>query len=225
MLGKPGRLAAIAILILAISLIAALAKHKPPEPSGVFAVTAADRTREANEQARHDARLAWQKAHSKEYEAQRALVRKKAAQAQARQRRLDIESTNRALMAQQNGNAPAQDPCETAYHYEIGASAAFKADEYRTAYNRANSGLRAANECNDRENAMIRKAFLLSIRGLAEHNLPDGDSRTDLNQANQLLEECETTPALYGTATAAGCETQQQNNIQAQTQWDIDSYE
>jgi hypothetical protein len=59
------------------------------------------------------------------------------------------------------------------------------------------------------------------MKGLAEHHLSQGDSRTDLNQANTLLVECQTQPDLYGTKTGASCETQEQYNISAQTNWDM----
>lgn len=97
-------------------------------------------------------------------------------------------------------------------------------DAYQSAYKNANSGLTYAENCDDETDQLVDKAYLLTIRGFAEHDLTVGDSRTDLNQANTLLVECQTKPGLYGTKQGAECETQEQNNIRAQTNWDLDSY-
>ena len=112
------------------------------------------------------------------------------------------------------------DYCGITYKDEIAAGKAYKASEYRTAKTIADKGLAAASSCMNDDAVMVRKGYLLSIRAFAEHNLPDGDARTDFNQANQLLVECQT--RLYGTKTAAECESQEQNNIHAQTTWDVD---
>jgi hypothetical protein len=91
----------------------------------------------------------------------------------------------------------------------------------RAAYNAAVAGL-AANEKCDNENAnLINKGYLLSMKAYAEHGLGNNEWHTDFNQANALLVQCQTTPGLYGTRTGAECETQEKNNISAETNWDI----
>jgi hypothetical protein len=88
------------------------------------------------------------------------------------------------------------------------------ADSYRAPYDASISGLANLDNCESAdEGTYIRfNGFLFSIKGLAEHNLPDGDSQTDLNQANALLVKCQTMPGLYGTHNGASCESQEQTN-------------
>jgi hypothetical protein len=101
------------------------------------------------------------------------------------------------------------------------AASAINSNEYQRTYDLATKGLAIVDQCTNDDDVLLNKAYLLSFKGLAEHSLPEGDSRTDLNQANQLLVECQTNPDFYGTHTAAQCKTQEQYNIQAQTNWDI----
>lgn len=96
---------------------------------------------------------------------------------------------------------------------------------YRRAYDAAVSGLTANEKCADDTDRLINEGYLLSMKGMAEHHLAIGDWRTDFNQANQLLVECQTKPGLYGTHVAASCETQEHYNISAETNWDIESRE
>jgi hypothetical protein len=111
------------------------------------------------------------------------------------------------------------DYCSEANSYEGKAFDYFNnGRHYRAAYNAAVSGLAASEQCNDSMRNM-HNGFLLSVKGMAEHYLPDGDSQTDLNQANALLVKCQTTPGLYGTHDAAFCETQEQANISWQVEW------
>jgi hypothetical protein len=85
-------------------------------------------------------------------------------------------------------------------------------------------GLRANERCSNDTDQLINKGYLLSFKTMSEHALGAGDWRTDFNQANQLLVECQTRPGLYGTKAAAQCETQEGYNIHASTQWEMDSY-
>lgn len=118
-------------------------------------------------------------------------------------------------------SAAAVNYCDRADTYERQAVADDTAGERRSAYNNAVSGLKANDQCTDESEHLVNEGYLLSLKGLAEHYLSEGDSRTDLNQANMLLVQCQTKPGLYGTSEGAGCETQEQNNIHAQTTWDI----
>jgi hypothetical protein len=112
-----------------------------------------------------------------------------------------------------------RDYCGDANAYEDKAFDYFNNGRHsRSAYNAAVSGLAASAECDDSMRNM-HNGFLLSVKGMAEHYLPEGDSQTDLNQANALLVKCQTTPGLYGTHDAAFCETQEQNNISWQIAW------
>jgi len=101
--------------------------------------------------------------------------------------------------------------------------AAAKSSTYRVAYRAAVAGLAANEKCTDDNEHLINQGYLLSMKALAEHGLGDEEWRTDFNQANQLLVECQTKPGLYGTRPAAECETQEKYNISAETNWDIES--
>jgi ribosomal protein L40E len=113
------------------------------------------------------------------------------------------------------------DPCDSAHQLESQAASAINSGENQRAYDLSVEGIAANDNCSSEDASLVNSGYLLSMKGLAEHYLPQGDSRTDLNQANQLLVECQTNPDLYGTATGASCETQEQNNISAQTNWDM----
>lgn len=102
---------------------------------------------------------------------------------------------------------------------------ASSSSSHRTAYAAAVNGLAANEKCTDEDEHLIREGYLLSMKAFAEHYLSAGDSRTDFNQANVLLVECQTRPGLYGTRAGAGCETQEQYNIRAQTNWEMESNE
>jgi hypothetical protein len=117
------------------------------------------------------------------------------------------------------------DACDIASSREHSAVAHLDNDQYQAAYDDAVSGLNHNDNCSYDDAEMVNKGYLLSIKALAEHHLSSGDSQTDLNQANQLLVECQTQPGLYGTSTAASCETQEQNNISQQTNWEMQSYQ
>jgi hypothetical protein len=109
------------------------------------------------------------------------------------------------------------DSCASANTYERQASSDLSGSDYRGAYHNAVSGLAKDDDCTNDTDQLVNKAYLLSMKGMAEQHLSEGDSRTDLNQADMLLEECQTKPALYGTSEGASCETQQRYNIRAET--------
>lgn len=96
-----------------------------------------------------------------------------------------------------------------------------KASDHRGAYNAAQAGLKANESCEDGDNHLLNEAYLLSDRAFSEHYLAEGDWRTDFNQSNALLVECQTRPGLYGTHTGASCETQEGYNIRQTTNWEM----
>lgn len=98
----------------------------------------------------------------------------------------------------------------------------FKGSAYRSAFDNAEKGLAANDRCDDDDQKQLNEGFLLSIKGMSEHYLSSGDSRTDLNQAETVLEQCQTNPRFYGTHTGAECETQQENDISATTNWEVE---
>jgi hypothetical protein len=108
------------------------------------------------------------------------------------------------------------DTCDAANKYENQSAADLNAHDYSGAYHNAVSGLAKNDSCGDDSQHTVNEGYLLSIKGLAEQHLSVGDSRTDLNQAGMVLQQCVTKPGLYGTSTGAGCETQQQNDIRAE---------
>ena len=101
----------------------------------------------------------------------------------------------------------------------------YNASAYKAAYADAVKGLAVNKNCESDRIATFNKGFLLSVKGVAEHYLPQGDARTDLNQAEMLLEQCQTTPGIYGTHLGAECETQEENDIKATTNWEMEQYE
>jgi hypothetical protein len=90
------------------------------------------------------------------------------------------------------------------------------------AYDAAVSGLHYTDLCDVPIVKMVDGGYLLSTKALTEHDLGSGDWRTDYNQANALLVECQTTPGIYGTHGGAQCETQEHNNIAWETHWDME---
>lgn len=117
-------------------------------------------------------------------------------------------------------DTPVVDFCTEAMALETRSIVAMKAGRWAAGYTLVQKGLIAERSCGSPTRSMIGKGYLLSMRAFAEHRLPYGDSQTDLNQAEQLLEECQTTPGIYGTHRAAECESQEQDDIRAQTNWE-----
>lgn len=111
--------------------------------------------------------------------------------------------------------------CTDAGKAERAAAAAGISDRAQLQY--AMAGLAANEKCEDETEHLLNEAYLLSMKAMAEHAV-GGDWRSDFNQANALLVQCQTTPGLYGTKTGAHCETQEGYNIRAATQWEMDSY-
>jgi hypothetical protein len=99
--------------------------------------------------------------------------------------------------------------------------AAASSTSKRRSYAAAVAGLAANERCSDAESRLVNQGYLLSMKAFAEHDLGTGDWRTDMNQANALLVSCQTEPDLYGTKIGASCETQEQYNIRATTNWEI----
>lgn len=150
------------------------------------------------------------RAQRKAAEARKQSLRDAAA---AEQRRHDNEAA--AYSAE---HSPSTENCSKADSIENQAAAASGSQQI---YDLAVHGLAVNDYCSDDTDKLINKGYLLSFKGTAEHNLASGDSKTDLNEANQLLVECQTAPGVYGTHAAASCETQEENNIHAQTNWDM----
>ena len=176
----------------------------------------------AQARAAHDQRLAWQRAHPREYAAQLAHQRESATRVAAAQRAED----ERARKNQQEANARAKlpenkDPCTYANGRIKQGWSDFDGAAYQSAFDDAVKGLAANERCDQSDEQTLNEGFLLSVKGLSEHYLSSGDSRTDLHQAETQLEECQTNPHYYGTHTGAVCETQQENDIKSTTNWDV----
>jgi hypothetical protein len=132
-------------------------------------------------------------------------------------------STQHRQASQPAHIAATHDYCNEALTHENESSKQLHLSS-RAAYNAAVAGLADNENCADDKWHLVNEGYLLSMKGLSEHFLKDGDSQTDLNQANALLVQCQTTPGLYGTHTGAACETQEMNNIKATTNWDMEAY-
>lgn len=115
----------------------------------------------------------------------------------------------------------AHDYCADATSDSNKAVAHEKAGDHSASYAAAVAGLAANERCDDDDEHIVNEGYLLSDKAFAEHYLPQGDWRTDFNQANALLVECQTRPALYGTHEGAGCETQENYNIRQTTDWEM----
>jgi hypothetical protein len=138
--------------------------------------------------------------------------------ARAAQHARDLAAAARARREEADRN---HDYCADADKAE---RAAADAPVGRRQYQIVIAGLAANERCSDDTNQLINKGYMLSFKAMSEHAIGAGDWRTDFNQANQLLVECQTKPGLYGTKVAAQCETQEGYNIRASTQWEMDSY-
>ncbi|GAC1401627.1 MAG: hypothetical protein NVSMB64_00040 [Candidatus Velthaea sp.] len=111
--------------------------------------------------------------------------------------------------------------CDTANELELKAAGYENADNMQATYDTSVSGLHSAELCDNTTEALLEKGYLLSFKAYAEHGLGNSEWRTDYNQANALLVQCQTTPGLYGTHAGAQCETQETNNIKQTTNWDV----
>jgi hypothetical protein len=62
-------------------------------------------------------------------------------------------------------------------------------------------------------------ATALLMKSIAEHQLSEGDSMTDMNQAVANLVQCQTAPSFYGTEYGAACETLEDYALKIKTNW------
>lgn len=114
--------------------------------------------------------------------------------------------------------------CSTADTRERQAADYLDNHQYQRTYDTVVSGLHYVSLCSSDDDNLVNKGYLLSFKAYAEHYLSSGDSKTDMNEANQLLVECQTHPGFYGTHIGAQCETQENNNIRTTTNWEMESY-
>ncbi len=120
-------------------------------------------------------------------------------------------------------SAPTSGDCESSIEHTNQAFKDFEAGDYSGGYKNANSAVHLADACSDADMPSA-KGFALSARAFNEHHLSVGDSTTDMNQATQLLADCQTQPAYYGTHQGALCETQEENDISTKMNWDMQAY-
>jgi hypothetical protein len=114
--------------------------------------------------------------------------------------------------------------CTAADQRERQAADYLNNHEYQKTYDTVVSGLHYVSICDNDDDNLENKAYLLSFKAFAEHYLSSGDSKTDMNEANALLVECQTHPGFYATHVGAQCETQENNNIQTETNWEMENY-
>ena len=129
--------------------------------------------------------------------------------------------------SQSNDSTPAaatNTDCNDAVSHTNQAFLDFNSGDYSGGYENATIAVHLADSCTD-ASMPATKGFALSARAFNEHHLIVGDATTDLNQAEQLLSECQTQPGYYGTHDGAACETKEQNNISTKTNWDMQRYE
>lgn len=194
-----------------------------------------DAMRMANEDRRkrlayavHLKRASYDAAHPEE------VARRKAAAAEAlrvaevakeaareRQREADRIAAVAAHEQQARQNRESH-PCDTADSLESESVGDINGGRMQAAYDAAVSGLHYNELCDNSVSQTVNGGYLLSFKARTEHDLGSGDWRTDYNQANALLVQCQTTPGLYGTHAGAQCETQEHNNISWETHWDIE---
>ena len=136
-----------------------------------------------------------------------------------------LKSPSNSSSSDSTSNTPSQsaqtnNDCQSAIDHSNQAMKDSDAGDYNGGYKNANTAVNLADSCPEPE-MYEAKGFALSARAFNEHHLSVGDAATDLNQANQLLEECTTAPSFYGTHTGANCETQMHNNISTSTNWEM----
>jgi len=121
-------------------------------------------------------------------------------------------------------NSSPSGACINAMKYAQQGIADDNAGDYSGAYKNASHGLRINDGCEVQEFDHLNAGYLLGVRAIAEHHLPQGDSRTDINQAITLLAECQTQPDFYGGTIGARCETQEEALISNKTNWEMENY-
>jgi hypothetical protein len=113
--------------------------------------------------------------------------------------------------------------CNSAISHSNQAFKDFQTGDYSGGYKNATTAVHLADSCSDTDMPSV-KGFALSAKAFNEHHLSAGDSVTDINQATQLLADCQTQPGYYGTHLGALCETQEENDISTKTNWDMANY-
>lgn len=175
----------------------------------------------------HLKRAAYDKAHPEEVARRKAAAAEAArvaaaqAAAEAAKRAAAKQVADAAEHARETRQNAIDHACETANNLERKAADYANADSMQATYDTAVSGLHFTELCDNTTDALIDKGYLLSFKAYAEHGLGNSEWRTDYNQANALLVQCQTTPGLYGTHEGAQCETQETNNIKQTTNWDV----
>jgi hypothetical protein len=122
-------------------------------------------------------------------------------------------------------NDPPQSPsdCENAVSHSNQALKDLNAGDYSGGYKNASTAVRLSESCDNTDMPSV-KGFALSFKAFNEHHLSVGDSETDMNQAEQLLSDCQSQPGYYGTHAGALCDTQEENDIQTKTDWEMANY-
>ena len=215
------------VLLVANGIVTATRAHAVEEARAAHEAQQHAALHAQNVRRRHEAALAYNRAHPEEVARRRAAAIAQAAEAERdRKAAAAAKAAEDAAEAQRVAQANAQaaleaHPCDTASDKEKYAMSALNADSYQRAYDLAVSGIHYADECDSDGMKAVSKGYLMSVKAYAEHHLGSGDWKTDFNEANQLLEECVTTPGIYGTHIAAQCETQQSYNIKASVNWEM----
>ncbi len=88
-------------------------------------------------------------------------------------------------------------------------------------YDASIAGLAENARCDDAVKRVVNEGYLRSTLGAAEHELNLGDWRAELKQANDVLAQCETLPALHGTSVVNDCAAQRKFNESAAAQWSL----
>lgn len=166
--------------------------------------------------AEHLKRKAWDDAHPQEVAQRKAAAAEKLREQQAAQAQEEARHTQEEARQEKEDH-----PCQTADSLERKAADQINAESYQETYDTVVSGIHYNDECDTESDQTINSGFFLSFKAVAEHELGTGDWRTDFNQANQQLVECQTMPGVYGTHLAGVCESQEQNNISRQTNWEM----
>jgi Tfp pilus assembly protein PilV len=232
---KSERLILIALLVLAVGFIGKIAldtkvasdrvSHLAQKHEALHRANEARRKRLAY--AAHLRRAAYDAAHPQEVAQRKAAAaeaRKLAEAAKAATRAKQREAARIAMIASHERQAREnreKHPCQTADSLEREAAADINSGRMQATYDTVIAALHYNDLCDDATDRIVNAGYLLSFKAYAEHSLGRGDWRTDYNQANALLVQCQTIPGLYGTHAGAQCETQEHNNISNETHWDI----
>jgi hypothetical protein len=232
---KTDRLLLIAVLILVAGFLGKMAfDTKIALDRAAHQAQQHEALRRANEDRRkraayaaHLKRAAYDAAHPEEVarrkaEAAEAVREVEVAKEAARAKQREANRVAAVAAQEQQARQNREDhPCDTADTLERESAADINAGRMQATYDAAISGIHYNDLCDDETNKTVNAGYLLSFKAFAEHDLGSGDWRTDFNQANALLVQCQTTPGLYGTHAGAQCETQETNNIKSVTNWEM----